>query len=154
PCRLSLGGTMDSSRLKPYALILCIFLALCLLVAPRSSDAQSFTVTDLGSGDMVSSAINNVGQVVGFTSVIRADHTFGEDAFLWTPTFPNGTTGAAADIGGLPNANITYANAINIAGTVVGRSFTPNNGTPFNGIHAFQFAGGKMTDLGVPGGFE
>jgi probable HAF family extracellular repeat protein len=73
-----------------------------------------------GSGvqdDSQANAINNLGQVVG------ASYTGTTDAFLWTPSTPNGTSGTMIDLGSL-GSGYTVAYAINTAGQVVGISHT------------------------------
>jgi hypothetical protein len=92
------------------------------LWSPSLRQGNSGTVTEfLGAGHFYSDgalAINNYGQIAGLDSA----STFPSSSFLWTPTTPNGVTGAAADAGTfLENV------AINDYGQFAGESrfFTP-----------------------------
>src|SRR5581483_8946967 len=101
------------------SLVICgVALAVCGLarLAPAASATQSFPddiVTYLGSlGGVESRAfgINAAGRVVGYAS--RQDGRF--HAFLWD--------GILRDLGTLPNANESFAYAINDVGQIVGAS--------------------------------
>ncbi len=106
------------------------------------------TMHDLGTLGGSSSAgfdVNANGQVIGYslTTEDAANH-----AFLWTPTSPNGVTGAMTDLGA-PGATFSIGIGINDSGQVTGRSdgeaflWTPT--TP-NGTS------GMMLGLGTLGG--
>src|SRR5262249_30187913 len=84
-------------------------------------------------------AINDVGQVVGASESFSA----GEEAFLWTPASPNGTSGTMTDLGTLPGFSQSRALGINSAGTVVGYAY----GVPTGVFRAFVIIGGVMYDL-------
>lgn len=64
-------------------------------------------------------AINDLGQVVGFSQSNTASGAV-QDAFLWTPASPNGTSGTMTDLGTLPGFSRSQPLGINSAGTVVG----------------------------------
>jgi probable HAF family extracellular repeat protein len=87
-------------------------------------------MTDLGSlgGDTFAEAINNAGQIVGY-SYIPGEYIV-EHAFLYT-------NGNLLNISG--TSDISMANAINNRGDVVG-SYTPK-------LDAFIYRDGRMTDL-------
>jgi probable HAF family extracellular repeat protein len=104
---------------------------------------------DLGSfGGTYSSAngINARGQVVGYSKTRRSlDH-----AFLWVPKKPGATKGHMYDLGTLPGAAGSVANAINSGGTVTGYNLDAD----FFFAHAFVWrpaiangTSGKMTSL-------
>ena len=98
------------------------------------------TLGDLFPGFAFSDArdINDLGQVVGLTSVPGESH-----AFLWT------AGGGMVDLGTLPGDSQSAASAINEAGQVVGRS------EPASGASSRAFlwtTGGGMVDLGTLGG--
>jgi probable HAF family extracellular repeat protein len=117
----------------------------------------SYNVTDLGTlggTNSYAAGINASGQVVGI-----ADTGSHAEAFLWTPTTKNGTTGGMIDLGTLGGTSSTLkssaANAINASGQVVGEAITASGA-----FHAFLWtpttANGtktsSMIDLGTLGG--
>src|SRR5262245_35660084 len=81
-----------------------LLLAFCLYGAIRVTSAASppaYYVTDLGTlpgmPKSIATDINNSGHVVGRS--ITSDELW--RAFLWTPSTPNGVTGAMSDLGTL-----------------------------------------------------
>jgi probable HAF family extracellular repeat protein len=107
------------------------FLAMLLLVA--FTEAQSYTVTDVGPGNGLGGgrAINNLGDVVNDNAGV---------SYLWTPTH--------SDLGlsPLPGDNETSAMGINSHGLVVGESIAV-------GYRAVLWTYGKPQFLGtLPGG--
>jgi len=137
---------------RPFALafsrrtrrILSILLLACsvTLLLPAFAVAQGplpgITITDLGNlgGDSVAYAINNEGQVVGYSYTAA----FQPHAFLWQ----NGTM---TDLGTLVGGTQSVADDINNEGQVVGYSETAAGEQ-----HAFLWQNGSMTDLGTLGG--
>lgn len=121
---------------------------------PNGETGSMIDLGDLPGGADLSFAggINSYGQVVGASE----GPPKGEHAFLWTPTTPNGTTGAMVDLGDLPGGDVSSrANAINSYGQVVGQGSSP-------ATHAFLWTPttanetmGSMIDLGdLPGGTD
>jgi probable HAF family extracellular repeat protein len=91
------------------------------------------------------SAINNFGQVVGFSGTSPDPSTRNQDhAFLYS-------NGAMTDLGTLGGAT-SYASAINDGGQIVGRADIPGPNQFVMVHHAFIYSNGQMTDLGALGG--
>jgi probable HAF family extracellular repeat protein len=88
--------------------------------------------------------INDSGQVTGHSNTTGDDFT-STRAFLWTPTTPNGASGAMQDLGTLGGAS-SEGYGINASGHVTGHSYTAGNAQ-----HAFLYDG-TMHDLGTLGG--
>jgi probable HAF family extracellular repeat protein len=102
------------------------------------------TVEDLGvlpgGNSSIGNALNNRGDVVGFSGATTAGGGFGDHAFL-------SSGGVLTDLGTLPlGSQNSDALGVNDAGVIVGFSAcaTPN--------HAFLYANGQMNDLGTFGG--
>src|SRR5208283_4670222 len=104
---------------------------------------QNGTVTNLGNLGGVAwntpMAINNRGQIVGFSDLTGDDNGQNPNfhAFLWTKN------GGIKDPGTLPGDAISEALGINEQGQVVGVSY----GAGFTNPHAFIWQEGVMTDL-------
>jgi probable HAF family extracellular repeat protein len=89
-----------------------------------------------GTGESKATAINDLGQVVGYVSIGQSYH-----AFVWT------LTGGMVDIGGLPGSVSSYAFDINNAGQVAGYS-TDASGHD----RAFRWSASEgMIAVGLPG---
>jgi probable HAF family extracellular repeat protein len=97
------------------------------------------TLTDLGTlgGNLTRAfGINNLGQVVGSASTSSGTHAFFYDR------------GKMTDLGTLGSGStLSWANAINDAGQVVGYANTADSFA-----HAFLYEQGRMRDLGTLGG--
>jgi probable HAF family extracellular repeat protein len=118
-----------------------VWAAMALILVPLAP-AQSYTVTDLGvlpgGTYSVPTAVNDLGQVVGFSVVDNQNH-----AFLWT------LAGGMQDLGTLSGDTASQAEGINNSGVVVGES-SSNLSHPF-----IWTAGGgmrRLEQLGTIGG--
>jgi probable HAF family extracellular repeat protein len=117
---------------------------LLLLVSALSAQPQ-YTATDLGwsntgpGGGGYNTVVNNNGQVAG-----SGDWNYYSGA-VHAYFYSGGNKTEIPSLGG----NVTYVNAINNLGQVVGLSNTPGNAAG----HAFRYSGGATIDLGTfPGG--
>ncbi|MGR6316522.1 PKD domain-containing protein [Micromonospora soli] len=126
----------------------------------------TYAITDLGSlssdpQDTVEGvALNDKGQVVGRTIVVRRDGSKTARAFLWEDgTMRNLGTLPCTTSDGEDGQCVSFAGDINNAGVVVGTSEEVNHGSDHkDGWHAFRWADGRMTALpsmpdAVGGGF-
>jgi probable HAF family extracellular repeat protein len=114
----------------------CVLLALLLGASHSLVASAVYSVTDLGNlGGSYSygNAINNTGQVTGYSDTPSGNH-----AFLFS-------NGQMTDLGTLAGFTQSAGNGINNAGQVTGSS---NNFGVFSG-HAFLYSNGQMTDLGT-----
>ncbi len=114
----------------------------------------AYYVTDLGTlggTDSRGWGLNAYGQVAGYAST-TGDVTV--DAFLWTPTTPNGTGGSIKDLGTI-GGTYAWGIGVNASGQVAGVSATDGdtaehatlwNPTTPNGTS------GMLHDLGTLGG--
>lgn len=105
-------------------------------------DGELHDLGSLGGPSGEATAINESGQVVGAS---YTDDTY-YHAMLWTPTTPNGDSGAMVDLGTLGGGS-SFAHAINDSGHVTGFAAVTGD----TAIHAF-FYDGTMHDLGTLGG--
>ena len=113
-----------------------IALALLSLSVPASAANPKYSAVDIGSltgGFTAPLAINDAGQVVGYSTVGDYEH-----AFLYS----NATMIDLGTLGGTSS----IASSLNASGSVVGNSKV----TGFN--HPFLYSSGLLTDLG-PSGF-
>jgi probable HAF family extracellular repeat protein len=121
------------------------------LWTPNTPNGTTGAMVDLGdlpggNDSSVANAVNSRGQVVG-----QSSSSMGYNAFLWSPTTPNGTTGSMVDLGALPDEfSVSVANDINAQGYVVGHS----GAGPTTSTRAFLWepdspntSTGKMVDL-------
>ena len=120
--------------------IVFLLTALALLLA-ASAEAQSYSITDLGTlklGSARAHDINSLGEVAGASG---APHGSGTRAFFWSRK-----TGMI-DLAALPGGDYSVASAINDSGQVVGTSNSQN------GIHAFLWtaANGLQKLPALPG---
>ena len=90
----------------------------------------------LGGSSSYATALNDDGQVVGYSWTSGASGTPREHAFLYSD-------GTISDLGTL-GGDYSYAAGINDSGQVVGRSETSGGS-----YHAFLYGNGTMHDLGV-----
>jgi probable HAF family extracellular repeat protein len=150
---------MKDMLMTKYRSVVRTILLLALVTYTGVRDAAAaappaYHVTDLGTlGGTFSQGqdINASGQVTGESYTTR-DATY--HAFLWTPTTPNGASGALHDLGTL-GGSYSVGYGINASGQVTGGSDTTGD-TP---DHAFLWtpttpngASGALHDLGTLGG--
>jgi probable HAF family extracellular repeat protein len=110
------------------------------LALPATAATYQFTdLGNLGGGYSVANAINDAGDVVGYST-----NTLGP---AYHPTL--WTQGSISDLGGLPTGdNSGWAWGINNAGQIVGQS-TSSSGAPHATLWTTK---GDVTDLGTLGG--
>ena len=118
------------------------------LWTPTTPNGATGTMTDLGtpSANYNSSSgehINDSGRVIVFLPA--GDAVALSQSFLWTPTTPNGSSGAMQDLGAL-GGSVSHAAGINDHGHVTGTFYSPEVGS-----HAFLYDG-TLHDLGTLGG--
>lgn len=86
-------------------------------------------------------ALNNLGQTVGYTTVALDN----DGPIIHAVLYAGG--GPITDLGALPGGRFSFAAGINDQGIVVGNASTADGAT-----HAVTFSHGQVTDLGVPPG--
>lgn len=101
--------------------------------------------TDLGvvifDQNSYATALNNLGQTVGYTTVAMDN----DGPIIHGVLYAGG--GPITDLGALPGGRFSVAMGINDQGLIVGSATTANGAT-----HAVSFGNGQVTDLGVPPG--
>ncbi|SJM92193.1 DUF3466 family protein [Crenothrix polyspora] len=119
-----------------------------LWTAGKLVDLGALDFSTDGSSYSFASAINDNGQVTGWSSFItKAGVDQGNRAFLWA----NGKMTNLGAISASPEGNSqSYAIAINSIGQVLGESDV-YEGKDYKGVHGFLWFKGKMTDLGTLG---
>jgi probable HAF family extracellular repeat protein len=97
----------------------------------------------LGGPSSYAAAINQRGQVVGYSPVVTPDGRLRRHAFLWE-------NGKMRDLGTLPGNRYSEATDINERGQIVGRTWNTADLLSDEG-RAFLWENGKMRDLGSLG---
>ena len=103
---------------------------------PNGTSGAMIDLGTLGGTDSYGQGINDSGQVAGFSLTTGAA---ADNAFLWTPTMPNGTSGT---MNGLGTLGRTHSNGfgINSSGHVAGQSQSTGD-VVFAPYHAFLYDG-------------
>lgn len=116
------------------------FVATALLALASASQAQTFSIRDLGAVARQSVSkgysLNSLGQAAGVSSSPNGD----------IPTLF--TNGQSVDLGTLQPNDVAIATGINGTGVVVG--YEPFSSTPGNTFHAFLYANGALHDIHSP----
>ena len=116
----ALASREISTRLANCLAVIMALPALAAAAIGNPGSPGPYTVTDLGVGQATD--INNFGQVVGFGEAAGSTNN---QAFLWTPSVANGTSGVRIDLGHFPSfLPDAEAYGINNLGQVVGGSST------------------------------
>ena len=128
--------------IRPIFLLLILLLGGAFSISPGSelsststAGSTRYTVTSLS---YQANGINPTGQVVGYNNQ-------NNQAFRFTPTKPNGTSGTLVNLGTL-GGTVSLAEAINGSGQVVGYS-TLADGT----YRAFLYSNGRLYNIGTLG---
>jgi len=108
-------------------------------------DGMMTDLGTLGGSSSYGAGINDSGQVAGWSET-TGGAAFQYHAFLWTPTTPNGASGALKDLGTL-GGTYSVGTAINASAQVSGSAYTTGD----DALHAFLYDG-TMNDLGTLGG--
>jgi probable HAF family extracellular repeat protein len=130
---------INRQKLARLAMALLTFLMCSLLTGHVAAQVRAYSVTDLGTlggaGTTQAFAINEAGQVVGYSTAPSLKY----HAFLWE-------NGVMTDLGTLPTGSTSRAFGLNDFGQVVGFAF---DGSASGGAHnhAFLWENGVMTDI-------
>ena len=121
--------------------------ALLLILYSGLSWAGPMTYTainlgTLGGTNAYGTAVNDSGQVTGFSDIAEGSGPAVQHAFLYSG-------GIMTDLGTL-GGTYSYGRGINNKGQVTGDALTASSGGSVE--HAFLYSGGIMTDLGTLGG--
>jgi probable HAF family extracellular repeat protein len=109
-------------------------------------EGEMIDLGTLGGDESSANAINELGQMVGYSQVYDPDDNI-THAFVWE-------NGIMTDLGVLPGEVNSAANDINEIGQIVGSSSHQMETYPFLTIHRpCLWDGGETTDLGLPGGY-
>lgn len=139
------GVTDFERRRKVKTKIATIMVVAAISLGAYETQAVEYYITDIGTlGSEAQSrayAINDYGQVVGYSGVIQGPEE-GRRAFLWDST--NGMQNLGT-LGG----NHSEAYGINNAGQVVGRTTVPSSE---GDVRGFLWENGSMNDLGTLAG--
>ena len=124
------------------AVLLALFIELPVIGQEQAPAPKAYTLTYLpllpgGAYDAAAFAINNHGQIVGFSATDQFGSSNLRHAVLWT-------NGVPKDLGTL-GGGYSLAFGINDRGQIVGESATANGET-----HPFLYDDGTMRDLGLP----
>ena len=159
---------MENTLMTKYRIICCTILLSTLVTctafrAAAAATSPAYHVTDLGTQGGTSSqgyGINAGGQVTGGSSVTSVTGVTALQAFVWTPTTPNGASGTMHDLGTLGGRQ-SVGSVINASGQVAGYFagfFATTGGAT---AHAFLWTpttpngdNGTVLDLGTFGGRE
>ena len=124
---------------------------------PNGTTGTMVGLGTLGGAQSWAHGINDFGQAVGKSNVPVG--TGADQAFVWTPTTPNGSTGTMLSIGVLGTGRSSEAYAINNAGQIAGWSYWTNDPVYENEHRAFLWtpdtpngSTGTMVNLGTLGG--
>jgi uncharacterized membrane protein len=117
-----------------------------ILFTPSAANGATGTFTSFtglaGSAQDVPQGISDKGVIVGYSCIGQFSYSCQNHGFIWTPTTPNGITGAATEIP-LPTGFISMApTALNNQGDVVGTMVQSEGSTI-----PFLYTGGKMYEL-------
>ncbi len=148
----SVGKRQVRTKVNPIFWLLPIAgILICAFSSVPAEAAIEYSVTDLGTLDGSFSegqGINSSGQVTG---------TADAGTFLWSPTTPNGSSGAMYDLGTLPGGTGSSSGyAINASGQITGysSSATSNEHAMLWSPTSPNGSSGTMSDLGTLSGTD
>src|SRR5207245_2340738 len=132
------------AAMHPLRLTVIALGGVVLLATARDAHAEvRYNITRLGDATVgflnYASAINESGQIAGPGRLTGSPNE--------RPAIYDVATGVTTNLGTLGGDGLGYAFDINDSGQVVGRSYRADGA-----LHAFKFASGTMSDLGVLSG--